>query len=100
MTIYIELLIIGILVIMLVTWAVWYNLSLAWLKWRYKPENDKGRPREDNRKGNGTENPTPIPAGIPQPEGRELLQKPKPTNVGENSSGNRKVSFFRRIRRK
>jgi len=81
---------------MLITWAIWYNLTNKWYNWRYKPENDKSRrsPVEESGIGKPTSNLT-TPGRVD--EGRKL-EITSPIKTGQNSKSSR--GFFATRRRR
>ena len=98
-----EWLLIIVPVLILLTWAIWYNLTNKWYNWRYKPENDKARP------GKGPNGPAePEDSRIRKPvanlstparsNDRIQLEAPSPIKIRPNSKSSR--GFFATRRRK
>lgn len=102
MNLYIELLAIGSILLVFFLWAIWKNLTDFIYAWRYKPENDKTRRREEIGRGKPeSESPSDSISGVSSLEGRELLQTAELNSVGEDSSSNREPSsIIRRLRKR
>lgn len=88
MKFYVEILVVVILFILLLIWAIWFRFT-GWInKRRYKPENDKGRAGEENRRLGGRDSATSKPSNsLPGPssvEPRELLQTTSSDKLGED----------------
>mgnify|MGYP001590098967 FL=1 len=89
-----------VILIGLAFWGFWSFLMLItkWFKlWRYKPENDKGRNGEENRRRLASiQRPvlperrsvfSPTSSSVPRQDSR---------STRESSSGTRKLGFFKR----
>ena len=99
MKIYAELLVLGIILLIVFLWAVWYNLTRIWYKWRYEYKYGKQRSIGGRIKTRGSselkESDGSDERLVPITE-RELLS---PTNVDstrKNSNSTRKRFFFQR----
>ncbi len=82
----IEVLVVGAIILMLVTWFVWYNVTGLIYKWRYKKkhgENDKGKKAEEKRR-----------SGIGEFTGREpsiTIREPADDNAGSTKFTERTI---------
>jgi len=91
MNIQIELIIFLILLIITFAWAVWFRFTRRIAKRRYKPENDKARLGEEQRReeieGRKSTIASPIvsTSGSSQLEPGELLQTASSDKLGEDS---------------
>ncbi len=101
MKIYTELLVLGIILLIVFLWAVWYNLTKKFYKWRYEKKYDTtksiggrietGRSAEFEKSINSNER-------LEQPAKVELLSTTDVDSIRENRSGTRKGFFFQRRR--
>jgi len=104
MKIYIELVIVFVLVSFLILWKVWVALSKRLLSKKYKPDDDKSKKGELNRRAVEREESTigttvTTSSGHEQPEERRgLLPKAEVSVVRKNCSGVRGI--LKRRRRK
>ena len=108
MQIYIELVTIVIVLLIFISWRVWYKFSLKRAIKKYNPNDDLSRKGEEKRRGIGegesgveTTSPRVEPTNNDsdrpiQPEGHKLLPKASSGNDGKNYSGFRKL--FKRHR--
>ena len=100
MNIYIEVVVIGAVVVLFLGWSIWYNHSTNKLRREY--DNQRRR----NKEGSGdfsTSEECFSSSGLTQLEGRKLLPPTKIVPVGENSSSigsTRKSSISRIFKRK
>lgn len=83
---YIEVLVILLTFFVFICWSVWYFISKKTLKWRYKPENDKGRLAEESRRNSRVEKPSVHVSRPLEPGARELLQTTDSPPIRQNSS--------------
>lgn len=102
MIIYIELLVVGVLLALLFIWGAYIILSKKFYKWRYKPENDRGKKGEEFRQeliqqGRADREGTSTRTGSPNLEGERFTDERtnlSPTNslsVGKTSKSNGKT---------
>lgn len=110
MQLYIELLVLGSIGLMFALWFLWVTTTKFYHKWRYKPENDRGKKGEDNRQRLIREgHPDPIGTvakaiddigGQGESEGSRVIPTADVNSVGKDSDGIRKSRRRRIFRRK
>lgn len=99
MNLYVELLVLGIILLIVFLWAVWYNLTRIWYKWRYEKKYGKQRSiggRIATRGSSEFKESTCIDERFEQPAKRELLSPTSSDSVGKNGNSTRKRFFFNR----
>lgn len=113
-TVYIEVLIILIPLLLVVAWFLYVQLTKYIYNRRYKPENDKGKKGEEHREEfirRGLQDTSPEPektsvnlTGQREPEGRSDVPTASSSLVGKNDTslrkGSRRRGIFRRFRRR
>lgn len=102
-TLDIELLVFIVMVLVVIAWFVFTFITKQISKWRYKPENDKGKKAEDNRRqliarDRELKKTINVDAGSSKLADRELLQTTDVDSVGKNSKSTR--GFFKTRRRR
>ncbi len=95
MIIQIELIVVAALILLLLIWSLWLNLTTFINKRRYKKENDKARRGEIERGELGTSETGDSSSRPTQPTERELLSSANTSSPGKDSKRNRN-SFKRR----
>ena len=99
MKVYAELLVFGIILLIVFLWAVWYNLTRIWYRWRYEKKYGKQRSiggRVETRGSSEFKEPINSDERFEPTPKRELLPTTDVNDVGKNSSSTRKRFFFQR----
>jgi hypothetical protein len=99
MKLYLELLVLGIILLIVFLWAVWYNLTKKFYKWRYEKKYGTGKSiggRIETRGSPELKEPINSNERLEQPAKRELLSTTDVDSTRENRSSTRKGFFFNR----
>ena len=112
MIIDIEIIVVGAIMLVVILWFIWFKFTGWRNKWRYKPENDKGRKAEEKRNEGRREESFRREPTIEKPDSRNevfntttrptVLQTPKTVVTRKTNNGNGKVGkqFRNPFRRK